>query len=179
MPPTLPEHGLRARLPTIAIVAALPLLGCGKPEISGPARTSFDALVASCTQFLAARQPFVRPGDSGEWVKIGTSPAQVTPDLERTESSVTPYVGKIVIKDNLAQASASTEAAAQAITLTPAHLLSNRTHTFIYSFDGQQWVWQNGQRLTKIPGQNDTAVALTLAEVSASGPNGFARCLPR
>ena len=67
---------------------------------------------------------------------------------------------------------------AQAITLTPAHLLSNRTHTFVYSFDGQQWRWQNGQRLTKIPGQNDRMDELALAEVSAPGPQGFAGCLP-
>ena len=178
IPVSLP-HPSRHRLrPLAAALLALPLLGCGKPEISGPARTSFDALVASCTQFLAARQPFVRPGDSGEWVKIGTSPAQVTPDLERTESSVTPYVGKIVIKDNLAQASASTEAAAQAITLTPAHLLSNRTHTFIYRFDGTRWHWQNGQLLSKAPGRNDVASELALADVSAPGAQGFTGCLP-
>ena len=35
MPPTLPEHGLRARLPTIAIVAALPLLGCDGARQAG------------------------------------------------------------------------------------------------------------------------------------------------
>jgi hypothetical protein len=157
----------------------LPLLGCGKPEASGPAKASFEAVVASCTQFLAAREPFVRPGGSGEWTKTGYSPSQVKSELNRTESPVTPYVAKIVIKDNEAQATASTEANAQAITLTPDHLLSNRTHTFIYSFDGQQWVWQNGQRLTKIPGQNDAAVALSLADVAAVGPKGFAGCLPR
>lgn len=60
----------------------------------------------------------------------------------------------------------------------PAHLLSNRTHTFVYSFDGQQWRWQNGQRLTKIPGQNDRMDELALTEVSAPGPQGFAGCLP-
>jgi hypothetical protein len=27
--------------------------------------------------------------------------------------------------------------------------LSNRTHTFVYSFDGKTWRWQNGQLLTK------------------------------
>ena len=57
-------------------------------------------------------------------------------------------------------------------------LLSNRTHTFVYSFDGQQWRWQNGQRLTKIPGQNDRMDELALTEVSAPGPQGFAGCLP-
>ncbi|MNT71354.1 hypothetical protein D3C72_2098310 [compost metagenome] len=84
-----------------------------------------------------------------------------------------------MVKDNEAQATAPTQAAAQAVTLTPAHLLSNRTHTFVYSFDGKQWRWQNGQLLTKIPGQNDSTVALTLADVSAVGPKGFAGCLPR
>jgi hypothetical protein len=58
-------------------------------------------------------------------------------------------------------------------------LLSNRTHTFVYSFDGKQWVWQNGQRLTKRPGQNDTTVPLTRAEVAATGAQGFAPCIPR
>ena len=168
--------------PLIAATLLLPLmslLGCGKPETGGPAQTGFDALVASCTQFLAAREPHVRPGGSGEWIKTGYSPALVVPELNRTESTVTPYVGKIVVKDNEAQAAATTQDGAQAITLTPAHLLSNRTHTFVYSFDGKTWRWQNGQLLTKIPGQNDTTVALALADVSAVGPKGFAGCLPR
>lgn len=164
--------------PTAALLA-LALQGCnGKPETHGPEQAGFDAIMASCTQFLATREPHVRPGANGEWVKTGYSPAQVTPDLGRTESPLTPYVGKIIIKDNEAQASASTEAAAQAITLTPAHLLSNRTHTLIYSYDGKAWRWQNGLRLTKVPGQNDTTVPLSLQDVSAAGPNGFAACLP-
>ncbi|MDP3228279.1 MAG: hypothetical protein Q8N13_09920 [Acidovorax sp.] len=169
-------------LPLRSLTAAamlLPLLGCSKPETSGPAQAGFDALVASCTQFLAERAPHVRPGGSGEWIKTGYSPALVQPELNRTESPVTPYVAKIVVKDNEAQAIATTQASAQGITLTPAHLLSNRTHTFVYSFDGTAWRWQNGQLLTKIPGQNDTTVALTLAEVSAVGPKGFVGCLPR
>lgn len=165
--------------PLIAATLLLPLLGCSKPETSGPAQTGFDALVASCNQALAAREPHVRPGGAGEWIKTGYSPALVQPEVTATDSAVTPYVGKIVIKDNEAQAIAPTEADARAITLTPANLLSNRTHTFIYSFDGTQWRWQNGQRLTKIPGQNDATVALALADVDATGPRGFAGCLPR
>lgn len=165
-----------------ALLLALPLgllAGCSKPEPTGPAQTSFAALASACTKFLAARQPHVRPSGPGEWTLTGYSPALVQPEVTRTESPVTPYVGKLVIKDNEAQAHAPTEAAAQAITLTPAHLLSNRTHTFIYSFDGQQWRWQNGQRLTKMPGQNDRVELVTLAEVSAAGPKGFAGCMPR
>lgn len=162
-----------------ALLLIVPLLGCSKPEPGGPAPAGFDALVAACTEFLAARKPHVRPGGSGEWIKTGYSPALVQRELNRTESPVTPYVGKIVVKDNEAQATATTQPDAQAITLTPAHLLSNRTHTFVYSFDGNQWRWQNGQRLTKIPGQNDQTQALTLADVSAQGPSGFAGCLPR
>lgn len=165
-----------------ALLLALPLgllAGCSKPEPTGPAQTSFAALASACTKFLAARQPHVRPSGPGEWTLTGYSPALVQPEVTRTESPVTPYVGKLVIKDNEAQAHAPTEAAAQTITLTPAHLLSNRTHTFIYSFDGQQWRWQNGQRLTKMPGQNDRVELVTLAEVSAAGPKGFAGCMPR
>jgi hypothetical protein len=107
----------------------VPLLGCSPQAPSGPAQTAFDALVAACTQFAAAREAQVRPGASGEWTKTGYSPAQVQSEVTRTESAITPYVAKIVIKDNEAQATATTEAAARAVTLTPAHLLSNRTHT--------------------------------------------------
>ena len=174
------------KLPATLLATALltALQGC-KPSDTPThpaarlAAAGFDAIAASCTQFLADRTPQVRSSGPDTWVKVGHSPALVQHEVNPTESPITPFVGKIVIKDNEALATATTKASAQAITLTPDHLLSNRTHTFIYSFDGQQWVWQNGQRLTKIPGQNDTAVALTLAEVSASGPNGFARCLPR
>jgi hypothetical protein len=171
---------VRAAPLLLALPLGLGLLaGCSKPEPTGPAQTSFATLASACTQFLAARQPHVRPSGPGEWTLTGYSPALVQPEVTRTESPVTPYVGKLVIKDNEAQAHAPTEAAAQAITLTPAHLLSNRTHTFIYSFDGQQWRWQNGQRLTKMPGQNDRVEVVTLAEVSAAGPKGFAGCVPR
>lgn len=168
---------------SVLVLTALILSGCDRageiPATSSTAEADFGTLVAACTQFLAAREPHVRPGGSGEWTKTGHSPALVQREINRTESPVTPYVGKIVIKDNEAQATATTEAAAQTITLTPAHLLSNRTHTFIYSFDGKLWRWQNGQRLTKIPGQNDSTVALTLADVDAAGPKGFAGCVPR
>ncbi len=172
----------RARVRAVLLLLTLPLgllAGCSKPEPTGPAQTSFAALATACTQFLAARQPHVRPSGPGEWTLTGYSPALVQTEVTRTDSPVTPYVGKLVIKDNEAQAHAPTEAAAQAISLTPAHLLSNRTHTFIYSFDGRQWRWQNGQRLTKVPGQNDRTEALSQAEVSAAGPKGFAGCLPR
>jgi hypothetical protein len=168
-------------LPLRSLAAAsllLTLLGCGKPETSGPAQSGFDALVASCTQFLSAREPYVLPGASGEWTKTGYSPALVQHELNRTDSPVTPYVGKIVVKDNEAQATATTQDAAHAIALTPDHLLSNRTHTFIYSHDGKQWRWQNGQRLTKIPGHNDATTALAMDELSAMGPKGFSGCLP-
>jgi hypothetical protein len=148
------------------------------------ANDSFAAITAACTQFLAAREAHVGPisaseaKDSNTWAKTGYSPALVQPEVNATESPVTPFVGKIVIKDNEARATAATEAEAKAITLTQSHLLSNRTHTLVYSFDGTQWRWQNGQRLTKAPGQNDAMAALTLAEVSAPGPKGFAGCLP-
>lgn len=162
-----------------AAICLLPLLGCSQQAPGGPAQKAFDALVVSCTQFIAAREPNLRPGSGGEWIKTGYSPAQVQSEVTRTESAVTPYVAKIVIKDNEAQATATTEAAARAVTLTPAHLLSNRTHTFIYRFDGQQWHWENGQKLTKIPGQRDAITSLALADISGPSPRGFAGCLPR
>jgi hypothetical protein len=182
----------RRCLPACAIAfAALPLalaltgcdrlgLGDGKqvPAAASQAETDFAALAAACSQFIAARAPQMRADGHGRWTKTGTSPAQVQHEVTRTESAITPYVGKIVIKDNLARASAATEAEAAAIPLTPAHLLSNRTHTFIYSFDGARWHWQNGQLLTKVPGQNDAMVALMLADVSVAGPGGFLGCLP-
>ncbi|AOG23215.1 putative lipoprotein [Acidovorax sp. RAC01] len=174
--PSAPRLLLRVLAPT-ALLLVLP--GCKQATVEGPAKVAFDALVAACTQHLAAREPFVRPGGTAEWTKTGYSPAQVQGEVQRTESNVTPYVGKMVVKDNEARATAPTEAAAQAIALTPAHLLSNRTHTFVYSFDGKQWVWQNGQRLTKIPGHNDSTVPLARTEVAATGPQGFAPCLPQ
>lgn len=155
-------------------------------EATQKATENFATIVAACTQFVAARTPHVGPtgadnatnSATGAWTKTGYSPAQVQSEVNPTESAVTPFVGKIVIKDNEARAAAATEAEAKATTLTPAHLVSNRTHTFVYSFDGQQWRWQNGQRLTKIPGQNDRMDELTLAEISAPGPQGFGGCVP-
>lgn len=169
---------------------AAALAGCERPSNapSAPttapaapanvAETRFDAIVAACTQSVAGRTPTVRPTEPGTWAKVGYGPALVQRELTRTESPITPYVGKIVVKDNEARATAPTEAAAQAITLTPAHLLSNRTHTFVYRFDGKAWHWNNGSRFTKTPSQSDTTEALTLADVSAPS-KGFAGCLPR
>lgn len=167
-------------------LSALALTGCDRlsgtpkaaPAAPSAAETRFDALVAACTQSVAGRTDSVRASENGGWTKVGHSPALVQREVTRTESPITPYVGKIVIKDNEARATAPTEAEAQAITLTPAHLLSNRTHTFVYRFDGKAWQWNNGSRFTKTPSQSDTTQALTLADVSAPG-DGFAGCLPR
>lgn len=164
--PAVHQHPATRLRTALCLAAACAALAACKPQ-SAPqqpaaatqqANESFATLVQACTQFVAARTPHVGKADiagNSVWTKTGYSPAQVQPEVMATESAVTPFVGKIVIKDNEARATAATEAEAQAITLTPAHLLSNRTHTFVYSFDGQQWRWQNGQRLTKIPGQND------------------------
>lgn len=180
--PSLPHPALTAF--AALTLSALVLSGCDKTANKAPAavaptaaEAAFDAIVASCTQSVASRTPTVRANNQGEWVKRGHSPALVQREVNRTESPITPYVGKIVIKDNEARATAATEAAANAITLTPAHLLSNRTHTFVYSFDGTAWRWNNGSRFTKTPSQSDTNVTLTLADVSEPG-DGFAGCLP-
>ena len=136
----------------LGLAAACAALAACKPQpapqqpaaATQQANESFATLVQACTQFVAARTPHVGKADiagNSVWTKTGYSPAQVQPEVMATESAVTPFVGKIVIKDNEARATAATEAEAQAITLTPAHLLSNRTHTFVYSFDGQQWRW--------------------------------------
>ena len=169
----------------IATACVLALLGChqsASTDTAASARSAaeadFNALVAACTQSVAARTPTVRANGQGAWTKVGHSPAQVQSEVTRTESTITPYVGKIVIKDNAARATAPTEAEAQAITLTPAHLLSNRTHTFVYRFDGQQWHWNNGSRFVKTPPQDDTTTVLTQADV-ALPDSGFAACLPR
>ena len=108
-----------------AAAVAAGLAGCNKPEATGPATTSFDAITTACTQFLAARQPHVLPGAAGDWTLTGYSPALVQPEVTRTESTVTPYVGKLVIKDNEAQAHAPTEAAAQAIERAVAETLAD------------------------------------------------------
>ncbi|WP_298211155.1 hypothetical protein [Acidovorax sp.] len=167
-------------------LSALALTGCDRitgepkaaPAAPSMAETDFDALVAACTQSVAGRTDSVRATEKGEWTKVGHSPALVQREVTRTESPITPYVGKIVIKDNEARATAPTEAEAQTITLTPAHLLSNRTHTFVYRFDGKTWHWNNGSRFTKTPSQSDTTEALSQADVSVPA-EGFAGCLPR
>lgn len=175
-------------LPTLLAATAL-LSGCDQPDSAAAppqldnsipasvAEAEFNTLVAACSTQLTQRQPSVRANAEGVWIKTGHSPALVQSELRHTESSVTPYVAKIVIKDNEAQASAATQAEAQAITLTPAHLLSNRTHTFVYHFDGRQWRWNNGLRLSKIPSRTDTTDALSHADLAAAD-SGFAACLP-
>lgn len=180
-PPAHPPYyrTRRAESMVALLLASLLATSCNQPGDNGPAQAEFQAMAGACARFLAAREPRVQPGAAGDWTLTGFSPALVQPEVTRTNSSVTPFVGKLVIKDNEAQAHAPTEAAAQAMTLAPAHLLSNRTHTFIYRFDGQRWHWENGQRLTKIPGQQDAITALALADVSAPAPKGFAGCLPR
>ncbi|WP_255593357.1 hypothetical protein [Acidovorax sp. sic0104] len=184
----------RAGLCLAVMAAALVLQACDRtagnagttqpvPAGSSAAEAEFDTLVAACTRSLAARVPLVQessPGETGsprQWTQTGYSPAQVQREVTRTDSPITPYVGKIVVKDNVAQASAGSQTEASAITLTPAHLRSNRTHTFIYSFDGQKWRWNNGLRLTKVPSQNDESTPLALADVAAD--KGLAGCLPR
>ena len=178
----------RAALCVAVAAAAVTLAACDRvggglgtqavvPAVASTAETDFETLVAACTQSLAGRERAVQPDNEGQWTQTGYSPAQVQREVTRTESSITPYVGKIVVKDNVARASAGSQAEAAAITLTPAHLRSNRTHTFVYSFDGQRWRWNNGLRLTKAPPQNDETTPLALADVAAD--KGLAGCLPR
>lgn len=174
------------KIPATLIATALLLMlqGCDRPS-SGPAETSdtsaearFNAMAERCTQSIAARTQQVHANADGTWTKAGFSPALVQAEVKPTESTITPYVGKIVVKDNEARATAPTQAQAEAITLTPGHLLSNRTHTFVYLFDGKTWRWDNGSRFTKIPSRDDATVTLSLADMTAPG-NEFAACLPR
>lgn len=176
--------GVLTRIALLA--AALVLAGCDRstapppgitPEVTAAAEATFDALATACAAGVEARVPSVQPSSDGRWTVHGYSAALVQREVNRTESSVTPLLGKIVVKDNEAQASTATEAEARAIILSPAHLLANRTHTFIYRFDGQRWHWANGSRLSKAPSQGDTTVPVTLAEVAAPGSD-FAKCLP-
>ncbi|WP_422843075.1 hypothetical protein [Acidovorax sp. M2(2025)] len=172
---------------TAALLAALALSGCDRapsskppvaPEVATAAEAALDALAAACARAVEARQPTVQPTGDGRWTVHGYSAALVQRDVTATESPVTPLVGKIVVKDNEAQATAPTEADARAIILAPAHLVANRTHTFIYRFDGQRWQWANGSRTTKAPTQSDTTVPLERAELAAPGSD-FAACLPQ
>lgn len=180
MPRTTPPTTAATAALVLLLATTLALQACSRQsEATGPAKTAFDALAAACTEFAAARSATVAPGPGeGQWTKTGFGPALVQAEVTRTESAATPYVGKIVVKDNVAQATAASQAEAEAITLTPEHLLANRTHTFIYSHDGAHWRWDNGVRLTKRPGHNDSTVALTAADAAAPG-EGLAGCLPR
>lgn len=173
----------RAAATGVAVVlATVALAGCSKSAAdSAPpsaAQASFDALVAACTQTIDARTFTVSANGQGEWVKTGYSPASVQGEVTATESKITPYLGKLVIKDNTARVSADTEAQATAATLTPAHGLSNRTYTFIFRFDGQRWVWSNGSLITKTKTTADVTQAMTQADVAAAGA-GFSGCVPR
>ena len=175
------SHRPALAAPAVAL-CALTLPGCdGHPPAAtpNPAETSFTALVAECTRTVDARTPVVAATDSGAWSQTGYSPALVQGEVRRTESPATPYVGKIVVKDNIARATAPTEAQARALAPTPDHVLANRTHTFVYSYDGTRWHWQNGMRLSKSPTQADTTEPLALADVETADGGGLAGCLPR
>lgn len=137
---------------------------------------SFNALVAACTKTIEARTFTVSSNDQGKWVKTGYSPASVTGEFTSTESKITPYLGKLVVKDNTARVSADTEAQAAATRLLPAHVLANHIYTFILRFDGTQWVWSNGSLVTKTKTDEDVTKAMTLADVAAA--DGFAGCIP-
>ena len=183
--PTQPTPKLwspRAPAALVAVLCATLLAGCGKSaDNAAPpsaAEASFNALVAACTKTIDARTFTVQANGQGEWVKTGYSPASVKGEVTPTESAITPYLGKLVIKDNTARVSADTEAHAAAAMLTPAHVLANHTYTFIFRFDGSQWLWSNGSLVTKTKTTEDTTQALTLADVTAAG-DGFSGCVLR
>ena len=169
---------------TPLLIAALVavLSACGRPDSAreplGAAQLSFDELVERCRQSIDAREPQVRQTSGGEWIKEGFSAALVQGEVQATDSAVTPYVGKIVVKDNLALATAPTQTEAAAVMLSPVHLVANRTHTLVLSFDGQTWRWNNGSLATKMPLRDNATAPLTPAGLSAAEP-GFAACLPR
>lgn len=175
-------RALRVPATLAAVLSATLLAGCGKSasDATPPsaAEASFNTLVAACTKTIDARSFTVQANGQGEWVKTGYSPASVKGEVTPTESTITPYLGKLVIKDNTARVSADTEAHAAAALLTPAHVLANHTYTFIFRYDGTQWVWSNGSLMTKTKTTEDITMAMTLADVAAAG-EGFAGCVPR
>ena len=172
---------LRTSAVLATVLCAAVLAGCSQSDSDAAplsaAEVSFNALVAACTKTIEARTFTVRTNDQGEWVKTGYSPASVTGEFTSTESTITPYLGKLVIKDNTARVSADTEAQATAARLTPPHVLANHIYTFIFRFDGAQWVWSNGSLVTKTKTTEDITKAMTLADVAAAG-DGFAGCVP-
>ena len=179
-----PSHYL-AR-PTVALIfCAAVLSGCNKTSNdataatapAGSAQAQFNAMVEACTRTVAARADSIVKDRGGQWVKTGFSAALVQGEVNQTESAVTPFVGKIVVKDNHAQATAPSEAEARAIILAPVHLLSNRTHTFVYQFDGQKWQWNNGSLSIKTPVLPAATTAVTREALMVTG-DGLTGCLP-
>lgn len=173
------------RLAWTAVLCTAALAGCNKPSSDvvpanappGSAQAQFNAIVDACTQSVAARTDSVVDNGGGKWVKTGFSAALVQGEVNSTESTVTPFVGKIVVKDNHAQATASTEAEVRAIILSPMYLLANRTHTFIYQFDGTKWRWNNASLVSKSTTQPEATKAVTRDEMIAPD-SGFFGCLP-
>lgn len=195
----LPHHPPRARrLPMVympfqrmlgsvlsSVLCVVVLSGCNKPASdmtaadapAGSAQAQFNTMVNACTRSVAARVASVVKDGSGQWVKTGFSAALVQGEVNATQSAVTPFVGKIVVKDNHARATSPTEAEVRAIILAPVHLLSHRTHTFVYQFDGQRWQWNNGSLSTKTPVQPEATRPVNTDELAAPD-NGFMGCLP-
>lgn len=178
LPPTLRRPAALTAVLCAAVVAG----GCSQSASDAAplsaAEVSFNAIVVACTKTIEARTFTVRINSQGEWVKTGYSPASVQGEFTSTESTITPYLGKLVIKDNTARVSADTEERATAATLTPINVLANHTYTFIFRFDGAQWLWSNGSLVTKTKNNEDTTKTMTLADVAAAG-EGFAGCVPR
>lgn len=168
-----------------SVVCAVVLSGCNQPTSdvtatdapAGSAQAQFNAMVSACTRSVAARVDSVVKDSNGQWVKTGFSAALVQGEVNPTQSAVTPFVGKIVVKDNHAQTTSPTEAQVRSTILAPVHLLSHRTHTFVYQFDGHRWQWNNGSLSTKTPVQPETTRPVNVGELGASG-SGFAGCLP-
>lgn len=112
----------------------------------GAALAEFQKIVASCTSALKAEVPTVAPHPSKEavWVKKAIASSEVTYDVKRTDSLVSPFSGSIVVTYLSVSETAPSREEAEALVLDPAGTAFLREESIRYAYQGGAWATVGG-----------------------------------
>lgn len=132
----------RAALVATALISG----GAAAQAPDNAALASFERIARACQASYAAQPPedvaFVK--SSGKWAKRARSRAEISYDVQRTSSLVTPFQGVLLVKQQLNSDRADSEAAARALQVAAAGglVLLERLE---FAYQGNRWVLTGGQ----------------------------------
>lgn len=138
----------------LLVAAAVVTQAAGAQSQDAAAVAKFEAMVAACRDRLAMpKVQVLQMANSQQWAKfVRWAIGDVTYDIRRTQSLVSPLTGHIAYSLRGAGDSADSEAAAAALVVTQeGPRPSLRRIELNFAFQGGEWVATEGRQVMEIP----------------------------